>query len=261
MLQLGQLDRTDDRPPYRQIAALLREAIDLGALAPGEKLPSETALTQHFGVARMTVRHAILELRGEGLVAAEHGRGVFVRAMPPVRRLASDRFARKHRAGSDGKAAFLVEAEKAGYTADVDQLRIFRDKASEGVAERLRLPLGSELVVRERRYLANGRPIEIATSYLPAVIAGGTAIEEPDPGPGGIYARVEEVGHQLTRFTEEVGARMPSPNERKTLELGASVPVLTVVRTAFDAADVAVEVCDTVKVASAYKLEYDFPAR
>jgi GntR family transcriptional regulator len=34
-----------------------------------------------------------------------------------------------------------------------------------------------------------------------------------------------------------------------------------VVRTAFDTAGQAVEVCDTVKAAYAYVLEYDFPAR
>ncbi len=37
--------------------------------------------------------------------------------------------------------------------------------------------------------------------------------------------------------------------------------MLTVLRTAYDTDDVAVEVCDTVKVASAYLLEYEFPAR
>ncbi len=88
-----------------------------------------------------------------------------------------------------------------------------------------------------------------------------TKIEQPDSGPGGIYARLEEAGHTLARFSEEVGARMPTPEERRALLLSAGTPVLTVVRTAYDKKDVAVEVCDTVKVASAYLLEYDFPAR
>ena len=65
----------------------------------------------------------------------------------------------------------------------------------------------------------------------------------------------------LARFTEEVGAWMPSPEERRALEIGAGVPVLTVLRTAYDTNDVAVEVCDTVKVAPAYLLEYEFSAR
>ena len=259
MLQLGQIDRFDDKPPYRQIASMLREAINSGQLTGGERLPSEAALIDHFGVARMTVRQAVQELRSEGLVISEHGRGVFVRPAPPIRRLASDRFARRHRAS--GKAAFTVEAEKSGFTPQVDNITVTRDKPDSVVAERLRLEQGDDVVVRSRRYLADGRPIETAISYIPAEFAQGTKIEQVDTGPGGIYARLEEAGHTLARFTEEVGARMPTPDERRILQLAAGVPVLTVVRTAYDANDVAVEVCDTVKVAPAYLLEYDFSAR
>ncbi len=258
MLKLGQIDRADDKPPYRQIASMLRDAIRSGQLAADERLPSEAELIDHFGVARMTVRQAVQELRSEGLVVSEHGRGVFVRPTPQIRRLASDRFARRHRAR--GKAAFSIEAEKSGYTPQVDNITVTREKPNPTVAERLRLTAGDEVVVRSRRYLADGRPVETAISYIPAAFAENTPIEQVDTGPGGIYARLEEAGHTLARFTEEVGARMPSPDERRLLQLAAGAPVLTVVRTAYDTNDVAVEVCDTVKVASAYLLEYDFSA-
>lgn len=79
MLQLGQIDRADDRPAYRQIADILRAEIASNRLGPSQRLPSEAELIEHFGVARMTVRQAIQELRTENLVFAEHGRGVFVR--------------------------------------------------------------------------------------------------------------------------------------------------------------------------------------
>lgn len=85
MLELGQIDRAGDTPPYRQIAYMLRRAIASDQLRPGDQLPSEAKLIEHFGVARMTVRQAIQELRSEGLVVSEHGRGVFVRSMPPIR--------------------------------------------------------------------------------------------------------------------------------------------------------------------------------
>jgi GntR family transcriptional regulator len=259
VVQLGELDRADDRPPYRQIAGTLRDAIQSGDLPAGDRLPSEALLVKHYGVARMTARQAIQELRGEGLVVAEHGRGVFVRPMPPVRRLASDRFARRHRA--EGKAAFSAEAEKSGYVAQVDRIEVARSPAPEQVAERLRMHTDDDVVIRRRRYLANGRPVEFATSYVPVAFAEGTAIEQTDTGPGGTYARLEDNGHTLARFTEEVTSRMPTPEERRELELSAGVPVLLVLRTAFDTDDVAVEVCDTVKSAPAYILEYEFSAR
>jgi len=259
VVQLAGIDKADDRPPYRQIAAALREAINLGRLSSGDRLPSESELVERYGVARMTVRQAIQELKTEGLVVSEHGRGVFVRSVPVVRRLASERFARRHR--KRGKAAFSVEAEKVGYTAAVDRIKVEEAPATGAVAERLGLKPGDPVVVRDRRYLANGEPVETAISYIPADLARGTAIVEHDTGPGGLYARLEENGHVLAHFIEEVAARMPTHDERRALALGPGVPVLTVIRTAYDTDGRAVEVCDTVKAAYAYVLEYDFPAR
>lgn len=82
MAHLGKIDRTADRPPYRQVADLLRAQVNNGRYSPGDRLPSEAELSAHFGVARMTVRSAIQQLRLSGLVSAEHGRGVFVRVSP-----------------------------------------------------------------------------------------------------------------------------------------------------------------------------------
>jgi GntR family transcriptional regulator len=259
VVQLGEIDKADDRPPYRQIAAALRAAIGAGQLVAGDRLPSESELVERYGVARMTARQAIQELRTEGLVVAEHGRGVFVRSAPVVRRLASERFARRHR--ERGKAAFSVEAEKTGYSASVDRIKVYEGPAPAGIAERLGLAPGETVVIRDRRYLANNEPIETAVSYVPADLARGTAIAKQDTGPGGIYARLEESGHTLDHFREEVGARMPTPDERRALQLSPGVPVITLVRTAYDTQGRAVEVCDTVKAAYAYVLEYDFPAR
>lgn len=76
---LGAIDRTVDLPPYRQIAALLRSAIRQQCYRAGDRLPSESALIAHFGVARMTVRQAMQQLKTDGLVHTEHGRGAFVR--------------------------------------------------------------------------------------------------------------------------------------------------------------------------------------
>ena len=103
------LDPASDRPVYKQIADHLRIAIERGRLHEGDQLPSEAQLMDHYGVARMTIRNAMRLLQDEGLVTAEHGKGSYVRSRPPVRRLASDRFAQRHR--KEGKAAFITEAE------------------------------------------------------------------------------------------------------------------------------------------------------
>jgi DNA-binding GntR family transcriptional regulator len=65
-------------PQYRSMAAELRALIESGELAAGDALPSESALADRYGVARGTVRHALAELEGAGLVESIHGRGRFV---------------------------------------------------------------------------------------------------------------------------------------------------------------------------------------
>ncbi|MFJ1997033.1 GntR family transcriptional regulator [Streptomyces asiaticus] len=253
---LGVLDPTSDRAVFRQIADALREAIDKGRFREGDKLPSETELVDHFGVSRMTVRNALSLLQQEGLVLSEHGKGVFVRPRPPVRRLASDRFARRHR--DQGKAAFTVEAEAAGSRPEVDSLEVKEERPSPDISARLGSP--RKVLARRRRYLLDGRPVEFATSYLPLDLARNTPIAQPNPGPGGIYARLEEMGHRLDHFDEEIRARMPSPAEVRTLQLASGVPVIHLVRTAYDSEGRPVEVCDTVMAADAYVLAYQLPA-
>ena len=253
------LDPGSDRPVFRQVSDHLRDAISSGRLSEGDQLPSESQLVEHYGVTRMTARQALGVLKSEGLVVAEHGRGVFVRARPKVRRLGSDRFARRHR--EQGKAAFIAEVEGAGSRATVDQIAVTEELPPADVATRLGLNRRAKTVVRRRRYLVDGYPVETATSYIPATIARGTAIVEPNPGPGGIYARIEEQGHELGRFAEEVQARMPLPDETRALSLAPGVPVLHLVRTAFDTDDVPVEVCDTVMSSDAFILDYELPAQ
>lgn len=66
-------------PQYQAIAAAIRGRIESGELRPGDAVPSESALAELYGVGRGTVRHALAELEGAGLVKALHGKGRFVR--------------------------------------------------------------------------------------------------------------------------------------------------------------------------------------
>jgi GntR family transcriptional regulator len=253
------VDPTSDRPVFRQIADWLREEIVSGRLGKGAKLPSESELVAKFSTTRTTARQSLAVLKAEGLVVSEHGRGAFVRQPPPVRRLAHDRFARRQR--ERGKAAFLAEAEASGFEAEVEVLHVGAEKAPAAVSAILKLKRGSRVLVRRRRYFADTSPVEVATSYVPWALAAGTDMTKENPGPGGIYARLEESGHRLGRFTEEVSARMPTPEEVRLLRLHGGVPVFALVRTAFDSDGVPVEVCDTVMAADRFILDYELPAR
>jgi DNA-binding FadR family transcriptional regulator len=57
------------------VAHRLSEAIRLGLILDGERLPSETRLAEQLGVATVTLREALETLRGQGLVRTRRGRG------------------------------------------------------------------------------------------------------------------------------------------------------------------------------------------
>jgi DNA-binding transcriptional regulator YhcF (GntR family) len=67
-------------PRAHRIYTALRDQIVQGELMPGFRLPSHAQLAVDFGVAPLTVRHALSQLEAEGLVSREHGRGTFVTA-------------------------------------------------------------------------------------------------------------------------------------------------------------------------------------
>ncbi|MGO4487595.1 FadR/GntR family transcriptional regulator [Microbacterium sp. 2RAF4] len=68
-------------PLADQAAELLWQRITTGEWALGEKIPGETTLALQLGVGRSTVREAIRQLAGRGVLASRQGAGVYVTAL------------------------------------------------------------------------------------------------------------------------------------------------------------------------------------
>ncbi|MCX5524248.1 GntR family transcriptional regulator [Streptomyces bobili] len=244
------------QPKYQRIAAELRAAIEAGEYGPGERLPGENDLMTTHEVARMTARQALGVLQSEGIVEARKGAGVFVRDFKPVRRRGIERLA--HARWGEGRSVW--ETDAAGRSLVVDSVAVSEEEATAVVAGVLGLAEGERVCVRRRRYTLDGKPVLLSTSHLSAGLVAGTSITRPDTGPGGVYARLEELGRRPVRFREEIRSRMPGADEADRLELPPGVPVMLVARTAFDADGAAVEVNEMVLDSSAYVLEYGFEA-
>ncbi|MER8092176.1 GntR family transcriptional regulator [Streptomyces goshikiensis] len=244
------------QPKYQRIAAALKAAIEAGEYGPGDRLPGENDLMGTYGVARMTARQALGVLQAEGLTEARKGAGVFVREFRRIRRRGIERLA----ADVWGSGRSIWTADVEDRDPEVELLGVTEEAAPSGVAALLGLSGDVVAVVRRRAFLLDGKPVMLATSYLDAALVGGTPIAEPDTGPGGIYARLADLGHKPARFREEIRSRMPSADEADRLGLAAGTPVVLICRTAFTAEGRVVEVNEMVLDASAYVLEYEFDA-
>ena len=69
---------TPNRSMSAGLADRLSRDIHAGTLRPGDRLPTEQQLGAALGVSRTVVREAMAALRGEGLVVARQGSGLFV---------------------------------------------------------------------------------------------------------------------------------------------------------------------------------------
>lgn len=246
-------------PRYVQIADEIVEQIRAGILKPGDMVPSESELIERYGVAGGTIRKAMVEVRASDLVETRQGKGSMVKARPPVRHRSSDRFRRSHRQG--GKAAYLAESEQSGATPSVSVLYIGPTEAPEDIAERLGLPAGTQVLARRRLYFRNGTPVETATSYLPwDVVKDIPELFAENPGGGGIYARLEEHGHEFAEFIETLQARLASKAEASELALSPGASVVHLIREAKTTEGRVVEVCDTLMAADQFVFSYRIPA-
>ncbi|MEU0564562.1 GntR family transcriptional regulator [Nonomuraea sp. NPDC005983] len=68
---------------YMVVANHIAARIERGELKPGQRIPSELDLAEQYGVARMTVRRALKELRERGLIRSVHGKGTYVQQPNP----------------------------------------------------------------------------------------------------------------------------------------------------------------------------------
>jgi DNA-binding FadR family transcriptional regulator len=138
------------RRAYEQVADQLRELIVSGTLAPGERLPIESALAREFGVSRATVREALRVLAAQGLVRTAKGPagGSFV-TLPTVDHISS--FVEANVALlTETRHVTLEELLEARELVEVPAARLAAERRTEEDLDKLRatvpddtLPLGN----------------------------------------------------------------------------------------------------------------------
>lgn len=73
-----ELSRNTFEPLYYQIREDIREKINSREYPPNSMIPTEAELCEYYGVSRVTVRRAILDLVQEGMLNRGKGKGTFV---------------------------------------------------------------------------------------------------------------------------------------------------------------------------------------
>jgi GntR family transcriptional regulator len=198
------------QPLYHRVYRQIAQEIEAGALQPGARLPSERWLCDELGVSRATVRRAIEELIGDGLVEAR-GRGSFVTGEalvePPNTLMSMSELGRSR--GLDATARVLSSAIRP---ATIDEADAF------GVAP------GAELLELQRLRMLDGLPIAIDDNRVPLRVLPSAG--ELDFTTASLYDAIEREGNRLARADYELEARAAGEDEAELLGLAPDAPVL-----------------------------------
>jgi DNA-binding GntR family transcriptional regulator len=236
---------------YERIASALREQIFTGSLNPGDRLPTQEALSETFGVSRIVARQAMDILETEGLIDRVQGGGAFVRVYQPLIRRSALHYK------SDPGAPFAEEALASERIPHYSH-HTYPDRAGLDIAQRLRISVGDEVMRTDYVSYANDEPMMIVHSYEPLTITQGTIIERPEEGPllgAGVVDRFSAIGMRPTAVVERLRSRMPRPSENEQLKLRPGVPVIVITRITY-ADDTPVETADLLLNSHRYELEY-----
>ncbi|MGO1057045.1 GntR family transcriptional regulator [Crossiella sp. CA198] len=247
---------------YRELADILRAAINRGDYLPGATLPKQEELAAAHGVNINTVRKAVAVLEAEGLVTPVRRKGTVVRERPVMKRLGAERYAKSK--WKFGLVAFAADREASGreWKAGDQTNTVRKTTADEEIAEALGIEPGSDVYERVRLVKDGGNPTHTLTSYYRPEHVDGTPLVDPTPGPagrGGGFAVLTMQGFEPDAITETVSARMPTPDEAETLNLPAGEPVVVLKRRTVTKDGVPIEFARGVHAASRFAWTYNFP--
>jgi GntR family transcriptional regulator len=236
---------------YERIADALRSQIISGELSPGDRLPTQEALSEKYDVSRIVARQALEILDNEGLIDRVKGLGTFVRRYQPLIRRSALHYK------SDPGAPFAEEALASEriprYTHST-----YPERVGSEIAKRLRLQVGDDVMRTDYISYANDEPMMVVQSYEPLAITRGTPIERPEEGPymaAGLIERFTAINLRPTAVVERLRSRMPRPSEVELLKLRPGIPVLLIVRTTYAGSKI-LETADLIFDAHRYELEY-----
>src|SRR4030042_2097074 len=70
-------------PYYLQWIDILKDKVQQAEWAPGDQIPGEQDLCEHYQVSRTVVRQALRELEYEGVISRQKGKGTFI-SLPKI---------------------------------------------------------------------------------------------------------------------------------------------------------------------------------
>ena len=233
----------DEGPLYRQLATRLRAPIDEGVLQPGSPLPREADLARQFGVSLITVRQALRDLEGEGLIKKRTAKPAIVAAAK----------ARNKPLEFQSFAAIAASSLDRRLV-----IKSYRKERSAAACEALGLAVGTACYCLRAVLLVNDRPITQTTFYFPPAI--GSRLKRADFDDVVVFRAVQRhLGIQLSRAQIRVRAEIADDVLARALDYDVGGPILATEMLYFSSTGEPVELTISKNRGDEFSITYDAP--
>ena len=221
------LNRESKIPLYHQLYELLRANILDGTWPPGTLLPPESELQATYAVSQITVRQALDNLVGDGLIYRQRGRGSFV-SQPAIqttlKRITS----------------FTEDMHRRGFEPSSRTVHKEILPATASIAEKLEVEPGEELVRLDRLRFADGEPLSIEHSSLVHRFCPGV-LDRNYEQHSLREALHQEYGIQLVKAVESIRAVNADRKQAELLSIRPNDALLAIERVSYSQGNIPVE--------------------
>ncbi|MFH8346908.1 GntR family transcriptional regulator [Streptomyces sp. NPDC018045] len=248
-----------EQPPYLAVADRLRQSIANGDWSPGDRLPSRAQLAGEYGVGDNVIRRAQELLIAQGLLEGQAGSGTYV-AEPRQRLRMVRSWSREQRDGSPFRAD-MAGLGKRGTWEHSTEAKV---PAPREIASRLGIAEGDLCVRTAYEFLADGKPVQLSTSWEPYSITEGTIVVLPEGGPytgRGVIERMAAIGVMITHAVEQPEPRRATAAEANLLGIQKSALVTHIRRTYISEDGRPVETADIVVPDAYCEIVYEVPIK
>lgn len=246
-----------DQPPYLRIADVLRERIESQEWTPGDRLPSRGELSAQYGVGDNVIRRAQELLISRGILEGRAGSGTYV--AEPRERVRIVRATYREQPGGSPFRADMSALGKRGTWESRTEAKV---PVPADIAVRLGIAEGDLAVRTAYEFLADGKPVQLSTSWEPYSLTSGTLIVLPEAGPYaglGVVGRMAEIGITISHAVEQPEPRLATPDEATLLGIQRGTLVTHIRRTYYSTEGQPVETADIVVPASLCEIVYEVP--
>ncbi|MFI0357361.1 GntR family transcriptional regulator [Actinomadura sp. 9N407] len=226
---------TKRRAVRRRLLAMLDD------LDVGDALPSERRLAEELGVSRPTLRAAIDELAGQGLLDRRHGSGTYV-AEPRI-------------AVALTMSSFTEDMIRRGMKPSGRVLSFRTEPAGARIGRRLAVSPMEEVFTIRRLRLADGTTMAIETLYLPKALM--PKLRREDLEGGSFYTLLRERGVILASGRETIEPTVTTADEAEVLGVPVHAPAFLFERISRSEQGTPVEYVRSLYRGDRYRLELE----